>query len=356
MGAIMFSSFGASGSFFVMPVCFHPTTAIVVDDDANFSKTLSLYLSDKLSILPFVSTDLAIDYVKNKLHHTMFTSRCLTNTAQSQQLNFSAIRHEVYNVNRFKEILMSIVDYDMPNKNGLELINTMQFPPEVLFNAYIMLSGSIVSETDPRIAGESIAKSFISKADPDFAEKLLSMVKDKCESIFQWYSYIPARLLANDPAEKTSFLFDKNCVQLLDEYVTQHNICEMYLFDKQGSYLFLDKDANLSWMFVRSELGIENTIKMATQYHAPQSVIEALKKREVILSLYEKEDFERIKTIHWDHYLLPAKTFTSSNKYVEQLGIKSQSTYYYAFSNEFVEHGIDKTRILSYQTFLDENS
>lgn len=351
----MFSSFGASGSFFVMPVCYHPTTVMMVDDDAEFSKTLALYMTDRLSFVSFSSTDSAIDYVKNTFHHSMFTNRCLSHTAQKHQLDFLAIRNEVYNVNRFKEILISIVDYDMPNKNGLELINTMEFPPEVLFNAYIMLSGSITSALDPRIAGQNIANSFISKASPDFADKLMLMVNEKCESIFQWYSYMPARMLAADPTEMTSFLSDKNCVQLLDDYVRDNNVCEMYLFDKQGSYLFLDKDANLSWMFVRNELGVENTIRLADKYHAPQFVIDALKGREVILSLYEKEDFERIKTINWDNYILPATTFKSSNQYVERLGISSQSTYYYAFSKVFPEHGIDKSKILSYQTFLNEN-
>lgn len=64
--------------------------------------------------------------------------------------------------------------------------------------------------------------------------------------------------------------------------------------------------------------------------------------------------------IDWDGYLHPASVFESKANRLEALGIKqndnnSEDTthkYYYAYTKDFPENGIDKSRILSYQDFF----
>ena len=167
----------------------------------------------------------------------------------------------------------------------------------------------------------------------------------------------------------------------------------MYLFDRQGSYLFLNEDADLSWFIIRSEKGMENSIQKALEFGAPDTVITALKERKVVLSLYEECDFSSIREklfreqlkaakknkkdekeaeveteikieLNWDKYLHPASVFESKINRLEALGVTSDgsnsgdtpSKYYYAFIKDFPEHGIDKSRILSYKEFLSQAS
>lgn len=357
----MFTQLG--GSLFILPVCYHPTTILSVDDDINFLENLSLTVSKKVALLCFDVPEKAIEYTKNEYHHLPFTTRCVINKDGGIKLDSMAIRNEIYNVNRFKEIIINVTDYDMPHTSGIELIKTMEFPPEVSQYSHIILTGKISAEFKEKLKGIGLSKEFIGKDDPEYIEKLLALIKKRWEIIFQWYSYMPARILSINPKEKTHFLFDSKVMQLFNSYIKKNNICEFYLFDKQGSYLFLDNEANLSWFFVRNEIGVNNTINLAAQYNAPKSVIDALKEKKVILSLYEREDFERRKHIDWDNYLLPTTILESDS---EHLGFfpdlipsthknKNNPKYYYAFANEFPEHGIEKDKILSYKTFLQEN-
>lgn len=55
----------------------------------------------------------------------------------------------------------------------------------------------------------------------------------------------------------------------------------------------------------------------------------------------------------WDKYLLKANAFKddASESKNEQL---YSGTYYYAFTNQFHEHGIDTSKILSYEAFLNQ--
>lgn len=171
--------------------------------------------------------------------------------------------------------------------------------------------------------------------------------------------YVPARIISRNKNEKSSFLFDGNFADIFNNYIKTNNICEFYLFDKQGSYLFLDQQANPSWLFIRNETGIKNSIQRAAQYGAPQSILDRLKNNE-ILSLYEEEDFKKRSNINWEEYLLPATIFESNNQYSKSFpnaNTKSTSAtkYYYTFTKKFPEHGIDKDKILSYEEFLQNS-
>lgn len=51
--------------FFVMPICYHPTTVLVVDDERQFLDALELEVSDHLPLLCFDKPEVALEYIKN---------------------------------------------------------------------------------------------------------------------------------------------------------------------------------------------------------------------------------------------------------------------------------------------------
>jgi CheY-like chemotaxis protein len=354
--------FSSLDGLFILPVCYHQTTVLSVDDDPLFLEAFASEVSDRVPLLCFDSPEKATEFTKKLHRHYPFTDRCILSEGNTFTFDFKAIRNEIYNADRFKEIFMVVTDYDMPHQDGIDLIRNIEFSPEVSQYAHIILTGKISKEFKEKLKGLGLSQEYIGKDDPDYIEKLLALVEKRLKKIFQWYSYVPARILSQDPNENSFFLFDKNFGKILNKHIKNNKISELYLFDKQGSYLFLDQDANLSWLFVRNATGIENSIKMATQYGAPKAVIDALKSKEVILSLYEKEDFERLNhSIDWDSYLLPAVVFeaeeTSLNFFKNLIPQSYKDNqiplqYFYAFSKSFPNHGIERKKILSYNEFL----
>ncbi len=82
--------------------------------------------------------------------------------------------------------------------------------------------------------------------------------------------------------------------------------------------------------------------------------MDAIQGKEVILSLYEPEDVDNKKDIAWDQYLLPATVWTADNAYTEFLGLQSGMKYFYAFTTQFPDHGLDMSKVLSYQDYLKQ--
>lgn len=334
---------------YIAPICSHPTTVMLVDDDGRFVEQLALQLSSQFACVTFTSVDAAIKYYADKRQDFIF-KRDLT---KGNSNIVATIRDEIYNADRFKEVVISVIDYDMPNKNGFDMMVSMGTPESMACHSYILLTGKSPKDFNARLTNSNVAKNLVSKGDPAYIPQLIKQIQDKSASIFQWSSYATARRLSFDVKEKPTFFFDGNFMGIFNAYIYENKICELYLFDRQGSFLFLDKDANLSWLFVRNDMGVAKSIATATKYNAPEAVIKALKSKEVILSLYEPQDFAALKNISWEKYLLPATILPTDDKYTSQLNLHYDSNYYYAFTKDFPSHGIARNKILSYQEFID---
>jgi CheY-like chemotaxis protein len=341
---------------FVRPVCYHPTTVLSVDDDAAFSNILQLSVDDAFPLLCFNDPEKAKNFIKKEQLYYPFLSRCM----KDNQFNILAMRRELYNKDRFKEIIISVTDYDMPHISGIELIKSMEFPVEISQHGHIILTGKASDEFKEQLKAIDSSRSYIGKNDSDYVSKLIEIVKNRSRTIFSWYSYPVARVLSRDIEERAFMFFDGNFNNVFDKYLKEYNICEFYIFDRQGSYVFLDKDANLSWLIIRNEVGVEQSIQRARQYGAPVSVIDALRSRKYILSLYEEEDFQCVKPTDWSPYLIEAHLFESDEQYLSFFddlileGEGSKPIYYYAFTNKFPNHGIDTSKVLSYHEYMNQ--
>lgn len=211
-------------SLCVLPICYRPMTVMLLDDDPDFLKQLSDQLSEKLPVVSFTEPDQAIEYFEHK-NAGLFKEWSLSGQKNLTKLIQNA-RNEIYNSNRFKEIIVSVVDYDMPNKTGFDIMQTMGEPilSEMSFHSYILLTGKRFSDFDEKLTTLSVGKNFISKWDPNRVNQLLDSIREKSTHAFQWMSYSVARELSNDPTEKTNILFDGNFLTILNQHIQKHHI------------------------------------------------------------------------------------------------------------------------------------
>ena len=332
-----------------IPGVFYPTTVLSVDDDNIAIDAVIAALAGQYKVISFLDSNKALDFLTDKTGR-FFRGRVISNKIEDGVLGF---RKEVYNNQRCDDVMIAIIDYDMPAKSGFDVwqnvgLNDYRQSHE---HSYILFTAKKYSDFQEELANEAIGKNFISKFDPNHPKYLIEAVNKLSTAMFQRVGHGIANMLNHDESEKTSFLNDGNFLPILNPYLDEHEICEGYLFDKQGSLMFLDSKANLSWLFVRNEQGVINSIERARTYGAPDSVLACLKSKDKILSLYEKEDFESRKSIDWNKYLLKADVFKDEGKKLEVFENRP-SDYYYAFTDIFPEHGIDKDKILSYDAFL----
>lgn len=333
-----------------IPTFFYPTTILLVDDDADFLKHLTASLSEYYKTIGFTEPNAAIKFLMQKSNTHAYRQTLQVNIDK----NIVEMRQAVYNQERFKDVVVSVLDEAMPDKSGFDVMKDVDFSDYYQgkqLNHYILLTAKRYTDFDEGRIHEDVAREFISKHSPNYIQDLLKSINQHETIVFQHDSYEAAITLAKINNNRTIILNNGNFLPIFNEQIKKHDICEWYLLDKLGSLMLLDMDANLSYFFVRDEKGMQHSINYAKQHHAPDSIIKALESREFILSLYEEADFARLNKIDWEQYLLKAEFFTDKGKKLEFCN-DCPTDYYYAFTNNFAAHGLDKNKIYSYRQFL----
>ena len=340
-----------------IPGFFYPTTVVLVDNDEDSLSKTVLNLQERYKIATY--TDAKKAYEALTQNENIFTGWKTSHKIS----NILEYRDEVYNKNRFNEVLVVILEYDMRSPEKQDIIYKADcFIRSVSTNDigkskthyhrehnYILFTSRGLEAIDEQFTENFLRKdSQITKTNPRCMGELLDMINFSMTHEFQKISHAVATILVKD---KTSFLNDGNFLPIFNTYLEKHKICEGYLFDSQGSLMLLDNQANIHWLFVRNEAGISNSIKKAKKWGAPASVIKALEAKKLILSLYEEEDFERRQKIDWDAYLKKPEIFEDKDKKHEVFQHIS-SDYYYVFTQDFPEHGMKVENIVSYEAFL----
>lgn len=168
---------------------FHPTTVVFVDDSIDFLSNLSLQLDAALAYRLFDSPSSALKYINNtkearSLSHRFFATIKDTVSGSTTEpvlhLDMAAIQQEVRNTERFAETAVVIVDYAMPQMNGIEFCEQIDSPhiKKVLF------TGVADEEVAVRAFNEGIIDRFIRKSERDVYEEVNTTNKKTAKSIY----------------------------------------------------------------------------------------------------------------------------------------------------------------------------
>lgn len=236
-------------------VCNFPTTVIFVDDDSKYLKLLLLDLdTSHATFQPFGSSLKASKFLQ-EYQANPFTKRCLSTQENGNpdqckvKLDVKAIHKEIYDPQRFHEISVVVVDYDMPGINGLELCEQLKGQP---FKR-ILLTGV----ADERIAVQAFNKGlihqFVRKDAPNFAEEINRIIHEAQESYFAELSTEIINNIIRHSGYAQSYLEDPAFNSYLNDICKTHHITEYYLTDAQGNFLLLDKNGNPSWLTITND-------------------------------------------------------------------------------------------------------
>lgn len=226
-------------------------------------------------------------------------------TGKSLNINLPKICSLSENKNRFKTPLVIIVDYDMPQMNGLEFC-------QKLGDQYkkIMLTATADHKLAVQAFNDGIIDKFIAKDDPNIFEKIDQAVHALQQSYFATLSApIVKELLSTE-----SSLFANPIFQVfLKNFIQKNNMNEFYLVDAMGSFLLINDKNERFWLSVQSDQQIENYLQIIQDDdNAPKEIINALTKKEKLLCLFSDEDFNQ-PVKNWEAYLHPAYKIENLN-------------------------------------------
>lgn len=294
---------------------FFPTTVVFVDDNPSFLKGLALQLPEDLAYQMFANAEQALEHI-NRPGPPPLYQRCFshyrstgvdTGSEQLIHLDISLIEREVSNADRFREIAVVVVDYDMPGIDGLTFCRRIENPHirKVLFTGV----------ADEKIAVEAfnagVIDRFIIKNDPNAVSRVVDSLESLQNAYFRGISEMLRRsLLLNAPA----FLTDSRFEEFFNRLRREHRFVEYYLVARPGGFLLLTDDGVLFRLVVLEDQEVAAQVDFAIAHGAPAEVIEALRERHKIGYFYESiEEYFDAAEYEWSEYLFPCRRLEGGN-------------------------------------------
>ena len=266
---------------------FFPTTVVFVDDNPKFLRSLALELPEDLAYQSFETAEAGLERVNRSPARQPLWQRCFsqhgpesTSSEKLIHLDLTQIELEISNRERFSEVSVVVVDFDMPVMDGLEFCRRIRDPRirKVLF------TGVADEKVAVQAFNAGIIDRFIIKSQPDAVEAVRRAVIELQQHYFEAISETLRATLMLDPPP---FLTDPAVAGLFAELRREKRLVEYYLVAGPGGFLCLTDDGELYRLVVLSEAELAAQADWAERSGAPATVVRALRDRERLGYFYE---------------------------------------------------------------------
>ncbi len=299
-----------------VPFLYHPTTVLLVDDNAEFLKTLRMFLSDSfMHLLDQECPFKALEILNKMAFKKNFYEDCLYYPEEEKyenhtlSVNFLNIHKEVYNPDRFKEISTVIVDYSMPVMNGVEFCQKITNP----FIKKVLLTG----DADERIAidafNQGLIDAYVKKQQINFPEILEKLLEKFHGTYFSHFSKHIEAVFSPEDQKNTPF-FSPEFKKYFQQICDYHEIVEYYVLEKMGSFLCLDANGKHGILATIQTDEISLILESQEAESADLKVIECLKEGTHLLCYKQDENTPLPPGYLWKNYIFKADMLHTQHK------------------------------------------
>lgn len=326
-------------------ILYYPTAVLFIDDNWGFIKDVSKSFPQETSpIVPYLfsSPKIAIDFANQDTFYKGLLGRIIRSNAESDHqigeetlsIYSQDIIHEVYQQQRFKQISVAVIDYEMPGINGIEVCQSIQNKNI----KKILLTGVANEKIATQAFNQGLIYQYIRKHDTNFITKLHKVIRKAQRQYFEKISNIFNDAVKLKHKDKYNALISLK--PLINSIIKKYNIVEYYLIDNIGSLCMFNAFGDHYGFFVFGEEEINEMLITAEDIDAPQSIINDIKNRKKALCYFNPDSPHLPGVENWTPY------FHSINRFGGKEG------YYYTLQPNIIP--INKENYFSFHQFINE--
>ncbi|WP_321909436.1 MULTISPECIES: response regulator [unclassified Paraburkholderia] len=296
----------------------YPTTVAFVDDSAAFLSNLSLQLDPDLAFRLFSSPSEALKFLNgragpNRAAEPIFSpylDRTEENDAhQVIAMRVDAIRSLVHNASRFESVSVVVVDYDMPELNGMEFCRRITDPSI----RKIVLTGKADEHVAVKSFNEGLIDRFIRKHEVDAVETLNQAIGDMQRAYFDRCCSTVLEALA---VSEYAFLKDHALAAHVKGIADSLGIVEHYLSYQPHGLLMFDGVGTAYLLVIHTDESLRGVREIAVEQGAPASFLAELDSRRSLPYFWRTEGYYPAQCAEWQPYMHPASEFHGDRRYL----------------------------------------
>lgn len=324
-----------------LPIYHHPSLTVLIDDSDNFLRSLSFQLDPTLASVAFHDTTSALAWLSQQTGtpgqaegalSASFDTYPRKTTQCNVALDLEQIHRISFEARRFLTPSVLVVDYSMPQMNGVELCEAVRHLP----CKKILFTGAADEKVAVDAFNRGLIDRYIKKSDENALDRLETEIHALQREYFSARSEPLRDLLA---LHSYSFVADPAVAALVRELVAEHGIVEHYLYPNPAGLLMYDTEGRAMLLVVETEAGMNAHYEIANDNAAPQSLLDALQERRVIPYFHDGDGmYMEAFANGWHKYIEPAQVCRGEQNYFWAMfkleaGVIAKETFSY---NEFL--------------------
>ncbi|MDH5408315.1 MAG: response regulator [Gammaproteobacteria bacterium] len=313
---------------------YYPTTVTVVDDNRDFLVNFGLMFNEDVAYKLYHSPIKALQALNNEDVSNPVSNQCLApfygvyDTSIQDNIisvDVSKIQSVATDKNRFTENAILIVDYDMPDMDGLQLcqmINNKNIKK-------IMISGV----ADEKIAVDAFNRGIIDKFILKNDKQAISKINDCIYDFQNKYMHEKTTVLKNTLNIKAyGFLNDPGFIQYFFYLLERMNVVEYYLVSNPAGFLLFTQSGDMHRLLVMDDDDMISQIEVISDQDGPFELRDMIEKRDVLPCFFKTDGFYNSEISDWKSCIYPSHRINSEHNYyvavVENVSGDEISEYY----------------------------
>ncbi len=303
----------------LLPIYQHPVLVVLIDDNKSYLESVTFQLDSKLMFKTFTDTETAINWIKDACQQYQADTTYPIHvgyddeTSSLERRNAAIDLNEIYcialNKQRFALPAVIVVDYAMPQMNGVELCEAIENMP----CKKILLTGQADEKVAVDAFNNKLIDQFIKKNDPIALDRLELAINTLKTVFFTEQTHTLKDLLTR---HSYAFLADAAIASLVEQIYEEHGFIEHYLFPNPCGILFIDMNGKAKLLVVETEASLMAHYEMAQLQNAPAELLAALKTRQFIPFFSDSDGiYDSSINDNWLEYCMPAQICMGSQNY-----------------------------------------
>jgi CheY-like chemotaxis protein len=224
-------------------------------------------------------------------------------------MRVDAIRSLVHNPARFESLSVVVVDYDMPELNGLEFCRRVAHPSI----KKIMLTGKADEHVAVKSFNEGLIDRFIRKHEVDAVETLNQAIRDMQRAYFDRCCGTVLDALA---VSEYAFLKDHALAAHVKSVADSLGIVEHYLSYQPHGLLMFDGVGTAYLLIIHTDESLRGVREIAVEQGAPAGFLAELDSRRSLPYFWRTEGYYPAQCAEWQPYMHAASEFHGDRRYV----------------------------------------
>jgi CheY-like chemotaxis protein len=284
-----------------------------VDDSPDFLSSLDLIFSKQFNVKLFSDAQLALDYVNTRRSAALAFGgkRSLDLSGDSEKWVKQVLNHpnlKRFDQERAMDISVLVVDYAMPNMNGIELCSKINNPAikKILLTGHATPGDAVAAFNDNTI------HYYISKSDENMIERLSDAINRLQHAYFQDLS---SSIKTDAVDMNTPFFADTKLAEYFQSICTSLDTKEYFYLTNPSRFALKTRDDSQFLCLIYTEEDINEHVKIMEEEDAPEDLINSIASHEFIPLFASEDGYYEPERLGSEMQIYPAQKVVGNTNY-----------------------------------------